>query len=290
MTSLYIIGNGFDLSHGLPTTYSDFQNYMTKHFEELETTLENYFTFKYNEQMLWTSFEKDLSTFDWTRFLTEHCNIDIWDENFKPSNMYSIEDEISDVTYQLVYNVKQTFKDWLSAIEIKNAIRKIDFPENSFFLNFNYTLTLETIYQIESKNIFHVHGDLNSEIEDLIFGHGAIIPDEPELDDFGNSNRTLLTDSQNAAKYPLAAFYKPVSDIILKHKNLFGQFKEINSITILGHSLNYIDIPYFKEIASNAKNSEWNVSYFLESEKKSHLSILKELGIPTSKINLFTFI
>ncbi len=30
MSSLFIIGNGFDLVHGLPTRYKDFYNYLMK--------------------------------------------------------------------------------------------------------------------------------------------------------------------------------------------------------------------------------------------------------------------
>ena len=32
MKKLFIIGNGFDLAHKLPTRYSDFKNYLTKNF------------------------------------------------------------------------------------------------------------------------------------------------------------------------------------------------------------------------------------------------------------------
>ena len=37
MKNLFIIGNGFDLAHKLPTRYSDFKNYLTKKFPSADT-------------------------------------------------------------------------------------------------------------------------------------------------------------------------------------------------------------------------------------------------------------
>ena len=34
MKKLFIIGNGFDIAHGLPTKYSDFQNYLINKYPE----------------------------------------------------------------------------------------------------------------------------------------------------------------------------------------------------------------------------------------------------------------
>lgn len=238
--------------------------------------------------MLWTNFEKDLATFDWTNFLSEHCHIDIWGEDFKPSSVFGLEDEIYDSSSQLVFNIKQTFHDWISSIDTNAAKKKLRIDMDSFYLNFNYTLTLETLYQIDKQNVFHIHGDIDSDPEELIFGHGATILQEPELDKNGDSNRTIFTDSENAAKYPLSAFYKPVSDIISRYSTLFEEFSNTNTIYILGHSLNSIDIPYFQIISTIAKNAEWNVSYFLESEKEIHLTKLKSIGVPLNKIKLST--
>ena len=41
MKTLYIIGNGFDLHHNLPTQYSDFSKYIQEKNVELYNTIEN---------------------------------------------------------------------------------------------------------------------------------------------------------------------------------------------------------------------------------------------------------
>ena len=38
---LYIIGNGFDLCHGLPTNYGHFRDYVKEHDKELSELVEN---------------------------------------------------------------------------------------------------------------------------------------------------------------------------------------------------------------------------------------------------------
>jgi len=40
---LYIIGNGFDLWHGLPSRYADFKAYVRQHDRELLRTVDDYF-------------------------------------------------------------------------------------------------------------------------------------------------------------------------------------------------------------------------------------------------------
>ena len=41
MTTLYIIGNGFDLYHGLPTSYTDFYEFGKKLLDEIEDVFNN---------------------------------------------------------------------------------------------------------------------------------------------------------------------------------------------------------------------------------------------------------
>jgi len=38
-STLFIIGNGFDSDHGLPTSYSDFKNYLRENYKIAENTI-----------------------------------------------------------------------------------------------------------------------------------------------------------------------------------------------------------------------------------------------------------
>jgi len=68
---LYIIGNGFDCFHDLPTEYVHFHRFLKKNFPDLEEQLNQYFDFKVNKDKLWSDFETDLGTFNFDMFYNE---------------------------------------------------------------------------------------------------------------------------------------------------------------------------------------------------------------------------
>lgn len=288
MIKLYIIGNGFDKSHNLSTGYNDFHLFVRNNYTDLENLFEEYFQLKTNEEYYWSDFENDLGTFNWRSFYKEKNNIDVLDENFRPSFTYGLEDELRQETDELVDEIKEAFEKWLNQINLEQTDKKIDFESNSIFLNFNYTLTLEEVYKIPSERIFHIHGDVNNTPDSLIFGHNEELEEEPEIDEDGDSNRTMFTDAQNAAKYPFYAFQKPVNEIISTNMSFFESLRDIEEVVIWGHSLNQIDIPYFKEIIKQTKESiTWKVGFHKKEEKEMHQKKLQKLGINRNRIEPF---
>lgn len=288
MIKLYIIGNGFDKSHELPTGYDDFHQFVVNNYTDLENLFEEYFQLKTNEEYFWSDFEDDLGTFNWKSFYNEKNNIDVLDENFRPSFTYCFEDDLRQETDELVDKIKEAFENWLSQIDLEQTDKKIDFESKAIFLNFNYTLTLEEVYKIPSERIIHIHGDVNNTPNSLIFGHNKELEEEPEIDENGDSNRTMFTDSQNSAKYPFYAFQKPVNEIISENKSFFESLRDIEEVVIWGHSLNQIDIPYFKEIIKQTKESiTWKVGFHKKGEKETHQETLQKLGINRNRIKPF---
>src|SRR5690606_39278694 len=78
----------------------------------------------------------------------------------------------------------------------------------ALFLNFNYTDTLTELYGISRDRILYIHNNVNDQFGDLIFGHGQEQEDEPEgdeIDENGDSNRTMFTDSERASRHPFYA-------------------------------------------------------------------------------------
>ena len=61
MTNLYIIGNGFDLWHGLPTSYREFYEFAQDTLDELG----NYYLFDLSVHEPWHDFENALAAFEW---------------------------------------------------------------------------------------------------------------------------------------------------------------------------------------------------------------------------------
>jgi len=112
MTKLYIIGNGFDKYHKLPTGYDDFHKFIINNYTDIENIFQEYFQLGANEDGLWSNFGSDLGTFRWKSFFDEKNNIDIQDEIFKPSFTYGLEADLKHETDKLVDEIRKAFENW----------------------------------------------------------------------------------------------------------------------------------------------------------------------------------
>ena len=81
--------------------------------------------------------------------------------------------------------IEETYSDWKDRIltkgeESHSKLLKDTVLKNSdaLFINFNYTKTLEDLYRIPEKQVFHLHGVIDG--GKFIFGHGF----DDELSDF----------------------------------------------------------------------------------------------------------
>jgi len=281
MTTLYIIGNGFDLWHGLNTRYSDFYEYAKETLDEIEA----YYAVDPSINHPWHDFENCLGTYDWETLYDDYNEIDMSLESFSPSEVFGLEDEIKEQTDLHVNRIKGLFRDWICEVDVTLAKTKIMFDPDSLFITFNYTPTLTRVYGIDEQKVLHIHGSAEND-DELIFGHGESGYETPDVDVNGDSNRTMFTDSENAAKYPFYAFKKPVDDILHKYKNYFSTLNCVTKIVVIGHSLNNIDLPYFKELAKNSTGCRWQVFCYTPAEFQHNRNQLISCGV--SDLNIET--
>ena len=292
MNRLYIIGNGFDRYHNLPTGYNDFHQFVIKNHPNLENTFEEYFELStklsIDNKKLWADFENDLSTFNWKAFFDEKNQIDVLDDSFRPSFIYGLEDDLEQETDILISSIREAFEDWLTDLGLESITRKLYIEEDSMFLTFNYTLTLEEVYQIASEKVLHIHGDVENDQGFLVFGHNKNLKAKPKFDKYGETTRTPFSDSEAIAQQSFYRLQKPVKEIIGENLGFFKNLQGINEIIILGHSLNMIDIPYFEKIKRYvAESSKWKISFYNDGEKASHLISLQKIGIDEHRIEFF---
>ena len=204
MSRLIILGNGFDLYHGLPTSYkNDLVPILKESNKELFEKL-NKLYFEENID-LWSDFEKQIGR---TRSL-DSLNSPIRDKllylfsiapiSYPPeSENYGNfwleyeearhEAESNRVHLETVFleyhsdldNVKEFFGEGLKqmckrANEVNNKKKYLNknilFSDNDYFISFNYTNTLEKIYPTVAKSkVCYIHGAIDDE-EELIFGN-----------------------------------------------------------------------------------------------------------------------
>jgi hypothetical protein len=172
---LYIIGNGFDIYHGVKSRPSHFKDYVEKNEKTLFEALEEYF----NTAELWSDFEETLANIDAekivddaSKFLVSYGAED-WSDAYHHDYQYEIQKSINVVTITL----KEHFSNWILSLDIPNIV-KLKIPPSSIYLTFNYTDTLERNYKIPSSKIIYIHNKAFDEMSTLILGHSRKpIPD-----------------------------------------------------------------------------------------------------------------
>ena len=177
--NLYIIGNGFDIHHCIPSRYADYLNWLKNN----KKTTYNKIVDLYNdadENEWWNEFETNLGYFE-IREKIENisfvCQPD--EDDFEKMRVidttvgaWEAETEIGGV----INAIKDTFHEWVDSLPQASINNKVNIDvKDSFFITFNYTLTLECLYKIERDKILHIHGSLND--DEYILGHGRTYED-----------------------------------------------------------------------------------------------------------------
>ena len=241
LSVLYIIGNGFDLAHGMKTRYADFKKLLIENNRiDVVYELQSAYPSKMGKDfLLWSDFETALGQYDINKvinwswedlFLT---TVSIGGQRFDSPNFF-LETQLDDI-------INETFSSW--AKQIRTADKTVyNLSEDALFLTFNYTDTLETLYGIPEKQVLHIHGRASTG-DKLILGHNRMIdPGEYWDDHIGlreNNERMQRLWNMND-------LCKPFNDIIERNEEFFKLCDSVQDIHIIGHSCGEIDYPYAK--------------------------------------------
>jgi len=296
MSKLYIIGNGFDLHHGLATKYTNFQSHLKTHHIQLLDSLNQYYILE-NDHSLWSKFEENLANLDKDSlldFLMEYFD----DTSDRGRNAMGIETE----TYLdlLTNGLRREFSDFILKAEAKGIDRSklIQIDIDAKFICFNYTNTLEKYYLIPNDNIFYIHG-IAREKEGITLGHSTDpelfneekpepIPPEEASKELLEQWYEYMSDQHNPIyddcvstvnRYFLSSF-KDTKNIIEENSLYFDDLSDIKEVFIYGHSMSDVDMPYIEKIASTVKsNCCWFISYYDQNEKEDIQYPLEHLNI-----------
>lgn len=331
---LFIIGNGFDSAHGLPTKYKDFRRWICKELygtiKQTKNELDNVFSlnipdvsydrhmephinyyenkkflmwlFLNNKKLVkkdWHNFEDALpfldinSVFDSNKIIVDLSSYDkngMINLNWKEENYNEKANDLLVCTEE----IKNVFSEWINSIEITNLKKRkciTSKKEKSLFINFNYTETLEKIYGIPSRDVFHLHGFRISAVEywkdkqiedyEIVVGHGGR-ERETFYEKYYEVNNTL-----NKA---LDRLRKPVNEIISKNSELWDILRksEIQEIYSFGFGFGKIDEPYIEKICNIInENCIWYLNdYDNEKEIKKKEKIIRKSGFK-GKISIY---
>ena len=277
---LWIIGNGFDLAHNMPTSYWDYHKYLLKQNEKwLVSMLEYYFGNESNtsKNILWSQLEKALGIYDVKAiygFLKEGHSMDI---DYVSQYVGEVEAEVQYHFVGICEKFSETFTGWCGQIELKGVrpLEKFCFSESDIFLTFNYTDTLERIYCLDENLVLHIHGRASKD-EKLIVGHNnpAKMP-RGIKDDFldNTANYRAIVETINRLE-------KKSKRIIAENGLFFNGLGTVDEVIVYGHSIEKVDIGYFEEVKRNVyANAHWRFYCFDENRKRHYNDAAIRLGI-----------
>lgn len=296
MNNLYLIGNGFDKHHDIPSGYWDFHEWLKKNDSELVDQIDE--LYDYNGD-LWGNFEVELGSLDVVNKATEiylEHPADPTSEHYERT--FHEGAIVAGDTIGEIYNkILEKFPDWIRQLPAANTAKQITLHDNSFFITFNYTDTLIDLYEIAEDDILYIHGRAKND-RFLVLGHGKSdkqVEQEAEKD-FDKDTEVAYIQTVQAIEQQLSKIRKKTEKIIASNQSVFSSIRQIDNIYAYGLSMSEVDTPYFKEIIRhiNSSNVAWHVDAFgktadeiaANGEKKK--DYLVSLGVPKGLIDVST--
>lgn len=298
MRNLVIIGNGFDLFHGIKSSYWDFKEYLKEMGEdEFIKALERYI---YSDE-LWSSFEYALGSMDYEA-LEENNScylLGYGDEDWSDSAHHDYQMMISE-ELSFSENISAYIKNWILSLQTARE-KKIStdiINQDNVFVSFNYTDTLEQTYNIPREKILYIHGKAK-ELTELIVGHGdeSMITSMVQKD-FSTEEEAYIEymegydirelEAEEIIRGYFRSTYKNVNNIIQNNLSFFNKLHKIRRVYIIGHSLADVDLRYFSFLFDClTEHIDWIVTYHKEYEKRDFITKLLSIGIHRENIYMY---
>ncbi|TWL55428.1 hypothetical protein CHCC15325_3096 [Bacillus licheniformis] len=291
MSNLFIIGNGFDIAHCLPTKYEDFHKYLLENYligdasfdinstitpdggedfdtNELVTFLNHLVSETEKDGENWCDFEANLGRLNFDVYFDEMTYLYDEEEPYRQAYIY---EDVAENFLKATLKIKDLFFEWVSIIDISEAPFKESFynlidPERDIFMTFNYTYVLEEIY--DADNVEHIHGKQG---EYTIIGHG----------DTGREFQSYPLGTEWSLSQLYDSLRKNTDEVIKNKNQFFDGLRYIKNIYSYGFSFSEVDLPYIKEICRriDTKKKIWYLSDFdCHRIRKKHEKKIRQCG------------
>ena len=300
--NLWIIGNRFDIAHGLNTKYNNFKEFLNEYNPDLKNVLEDGCN---DSDLLWSRFEEALGYLDYDYLLDvyrDEVDIGLDSPGLCAHNMIQT---IVDIRRTLE-SLPDVLNEWISTIDVTDIdqlplINTYMIDSDNYFINFNYTNTLECVYNIDYTHIYYIHGSQYHE-DLLVLGHaGPVYPsnyDEVNGDVIYSPSEQAAIDFSMDELIELDDEKECIREMLRKdsHESLhnLNQFLErygsqINRIISFGFSYGEADMLYIRSIINyfnNTPNFEWLLHDRNSSGQEKIITKLILNGF-SGRVNLF---
>lgn len=304
---LFVIGNGFDMAHSMPTSYGDFRDFLEEHYWEFLMQFESAYGYSTNidegdpytapiddlidriKGQLWRDFENNLVNISEDEIVDSVTGMDL---GLEMGNI-GVEDTMNEYLrseYQYIKDLGEYLLEWVQGIEISlhKITNQIFEDDNSKFFSFNYTLVLEELYGIDEVNVLHIHGSTNVDDGEPLIGHGnTTCIERARRESLVASDR--FDEMATSAYSAVADYYentlKDVDFLLFINSYYFDSLTDVDEVHIVGHSLGDVDMPYLSRIRESVdENAIWHVYYYNPDDADRFRAKISGLDISDDKI------
>lgn len=287
LMKLYLIGNGFDLHHGLETSYYHYKKYLLSKSKSIVEEFESfeYFMNVSEKEQLWSNLEESL-TLNYDEFasnLVRGYYPDVMSDS--DSRWHSMEIESMISTEFVEEFVGGYLFDWVENESKRNVYMdaNLNMDKEALYISFNYTDILSRVYDIHVDNILHIHGSVDDgSREAIVFGSG---------DNDCNECEKYLVNEYNRDQFYGASIEPAVRVLVeiteLTSKNIkdnyemlfdFIEGNTIEEVVIMGHSISEssYDNGYYEDVIIPSLNKDvcWTFYWYREEDKEGILSFI----------------
>lgn len=244
---VFVVGNGFDLSLGMKTSYKDFLN--SDFFKDNLSipsdaniyrveNLFNYLIHKKLENKGWIDIECELKKYALAQ------NVSIKDDSIIIPNQQNVSNQNIKDSYRLL---EKSLLDYLNSIKdqindnpiSRKLLDTIALNEKNLIVTFNFTDIRKLISVDCNPNIHYMHGNLNG---------GNIILGIDKVDYNDENQKTYGYMAKNHHRY-------------YNEFNLSNKLINADEVIIMGHSMGETDFQYFQDYLINVSKNMNNKKY-----------------------------
>ncbi len=295
INKLFIIGNGFDLAHDLPTRFDPhFKSIAQKH--EQDNFWELYQT---QEDDIWSDFENLLAHPDFNEIeeIFDGYAPDYLSDRESDRDSIITQVDLNGNLQEALYEFSHIAEDKLRDVAPKRFFEEL-LDQQAYYISFNYTHTLEKIYHIPQKHILHIHGEVGKNNLALGYPEGDFAPEKYSYDarakGYGPYRELDIEEyANNIEDYYIRTAYTSLID---KCKSFSKEIKldllsdsltknrcNINEIIIFGHSC-AIDFDYFDYLNCTYPNAHWNIFVKGDDQERNAYNLIRDYNITNYNI------
>lgn len=299
-TRLFIIGNGFDLAHKLPTHY---ENNFKIIAEKNESVMEFWELYSFEGPKIWSDFENCLAHPDFNTLE------EIFDGYFPDYSSDHESDRTAIITQvDISGNLHRSLSEFAEvaekAIDFTSPLKEYKkfFNDSDIFITFNYTHTLEKLYNIDANKILHIHGEVGK--NNLLLGYpkGNYQPVKYRyysiFEDGGRYIDINIRDyvKRMAEEQKFDSYVTTAYELLIDKTQMFYKKSQIESfsnflkerlfdeIVVIGHSCK-IDFEYFKWLRQSYPKAQRIFNPHSEDDTKNIYSLISLIELNNYIIN-----